>query len=260
MFNRETHGKTGCWTGSGFQSQSGGAPQLRDISEITAPETKRRISYLSGEISRRKSLIEAASSDSRGHFQKYLNTKIEPCGGGWSAVGTAFVGPSWSGLDGCLKRQQQQYASTMDKGLGAFSRIRIERAELYANFAELMSFSPNVDAWNALCLKKLEVDRTYSDLTKKLTDDFIVKAREKLKGELAAQEAAQTAFNQLEAFFRNFLQALKNLISAIADIFAVFLTGAALAVRFVAENKWALYAVFAALLVGGGRYVMKKLR
>lgn len=236
-------GKKGCYTGHSFVSSASSHGRFTPKPRAEIINSSKVIALLKGNIENRAAEINRLALRAKNKYQDYLETKIEPCEA--PSVAGAVVGQivdfvadqetfGAAAYKACLNKQNKA-RKPLDEAQKAFTDMQNARAELFADYSELMLYAPSKETWIELCGKKLGADRTYTDLGQSVSE-LAQKALEKLKGELAAQAQVQQKLDRTINFLQAFLEALKQLLAAIAAIFDQFITGLGHVTKFIAKH------------------------
>ncbi len=245
---RATWGRTGCFIGFG----AGGAPSFvtspssgsfRPLPAAKIFESKDKIAQLQITIERKGNNVDAYGQEAITKYAEYLRTVVPVCTPpGVASSAVASVASLWgssqttfgaNAYKACLENRQRLQQSIMDGNI-AFTNMGGARSDLYADYQELMQYAPSQDAWTIMCGKKLVAEDRFNALTQKVSG-FALEALRKLQKEEEAQAAENSKLNELVAMLQAFIQAIKDMISAIASIFGAFIEGASAIVKLVAK-------------------------
>lgn len=252
---RGTWGRTGCFIGfspggvPNFVTSTAGS-KFAPLPAAKIFEAKNTIAHLQGSIERKGNNVDMFGQEAIAKYAEYLRTTVPVCaapGVASSAVGT--VASLWgsnqttfgaNAYRACLENRQRLQQSIMDGNI-AFTNMGNARSDLYADYQELMQFAPSQDAWTSLCSKKLVAEDRFNALTQKVSA-FALDALRKLQKEEEVQAAENSKLNEMTALLQAFIQAIKDMIAAIASIFGAFIEGASAVVKLMAKYpKAALY-------------------
>lgn len=220
---------TGCWTGSEFTQDSTFNFAPMPTSEILKedPQGRTKVDILTSNLEGQSRVVQDLAKKTKEKYKAFLAKEIE--------------GQGFFETDATFQNRIQEAGKELFEGSALLTQTGEAKRQMYITYLQIMTYAPSTKDWMTLCDKKKAVDAEFEALSSELVE-LGVKGQKIL---LEAENKKSGIMAMIERLLRGFLDAVKDLVRSVIQIFGAILKSIGMFARFVAKYPHALW-------IGGG--------